>query len=361
MKRLLLILPALLALVVAVVLLLPQSAPTPEVMRLAVAQPDEGFVVSEHSAIVESNATPVTAMRVVQLADAPETAYSPAEWPALPDLETPVRSLFDTLKTRAEQGDAGAACRLVMELDQCRELEDMRLTIERGKADQIIGQLAMIRSLEERAQRARFLLNRCSGLSDEHYRAAYDMTKRAAIAGHRASLSRYLSGGVFSQNLGLSIDFLDDYRTEAPRILEASVQRGSLQALSMLANSPAGADIAIPDAVRDNPIEAASLKLLWQRVMRDMQNQSNSASQPPLDESLSRLSDVEQSAAKALAESRYKAWFVDSGGLESLRDFARRPISLHQQPDMNTQCTEGYDPDPVSKEPIEWGTLPNSP
>lgn len=361
MKRLLLILPILIALVVGVVLLLPLSTPTPEAMRTAVAEPDAGAVVLDHSAILESNAVPATAMRVVTLADAPETAYSPAQWPALPDLETPVLSLFDTLKARAEQGDAGAACRLVMELDQCRELEDMRLTIERGKADQIIGQLAMIRSLEERAQRARFLLNRCSGLADVHYRAAYDMTKRAAIAGHRASLARYLSGGVFSQNLGLSIDFLDDYRTEAPRILEASVQRGSLHALSMLANSPAGADIAIPDAVRNNPIESASLKLLWQQVMQDMQNQSDSARQPPNEESLSLLSDVDQATAKALAESRYKAWFVDSGGLASLRDFVRRPINPHQQLDMNAQCTEGYDPASLSKAPIEWGRLSNSP
>ncbi|AVP96689.1 hypothetical protein C7S18_05485 [Ahniella affigens] len=361
MKRLLLIVPAVLVLLVGAVVLLPHSAQMPEAMRAEAARPVERVVASSFSAAIPPNAEPAMAMRVVQLADATDTPYSPAQWPALPSLDAPVLSLFDTLKARAEQGDAGAACRLVMELEQCRELEDMRLTIERGRADQIIGQLAMIRSLEARAERARFLLNRCSGLADTHYRAAYDMTKRAAIAGHRPSLARYLSGGVFSQDLGLSIDFLEDYRTEAPRILEASVQRGSLQALSMLANAPVGSNIAIPDAVRDNPVEVASLKLLWQRVMREMQNQSNSAKQPPSDDASSLLSDVDQAAAQSLAASRYQAWFVDSGGMEALREFARRPINLHQQPDMNTQCTEGYDPAPVSKAPIAWGTTPSSP
>lgn len=312
-------------------------------------------VTAQMESVAESgDAEPMAAMRVVRFVGQAQASFEPAQWPALPDADVPVLALFDTLRARAEQGDASAACRLALELEQCRDLDSQRLAIERGSEVASIGAVAMIKSPEAQKERARFLLNRCSGLGDGHYRSAYDLTKRAALAGHRASLGRYLSGELFVADLGHNIDYLEDFRSEGPRLLEAAVQRGSLSALSMLANQPMGADSAVPEAVRSDPIEAASLKRLWQLVLSGMQGGRATADTGVGVERDQLMSAEDQAAAEALAQERLKRWFVETGSLAALQENARRPFDAERELNMNVQCTEGYDPAPDPTAPAPW-------
>ncbi|MBK8286048.1 MAG: hypothetical protein IPK97_14895 [Ahniella sp.] len=248
------------------------------------------------------------AMRSVpRLADAvPGKAYEAADWPALPSIDLPVLAVFETLRARALKGDTGAACRLTFDLTTCRAMMPHRTRIERGNPAPNPAPLAP----RDAAGQLK-LLQRCQGLDDRHLAEQYGMLKRSAMGGHELSLGYYLSGELFRSAPGPNIDFLDDYRAEAPRLFEAALQQGSLSAMVMPMAAQFGAPTPfLPQELSNNPFEIESLAIMANLVRPNLPfGAGRSDGKREMDQIRQRssLSPEQFSAAEKLARQRQTA------------------------------------------------------
>lgn len=306
----------------------------------------------------ETSNAPATAMRAVPpLPPSGESRpYRASDWPELPPTEAPIVSVFDTLRARAKQGDAGAACRLSQDLMACRTILPNRERISRGKP---IANLAPFMPHENTAQRA--LLNRCQGVNETHLGEQYAMLKQTALAGHEIALGMYLTGELFRRTPGAFIDHLDDYRAEAPRMFESAIQQGSLTAavLPMMANSGAPTPF-LPEPLQHNAFELQSLAILAE-LARPQMPRSADASQGQGVDRLRResaLSEAQFAAAESLARERHRAWQSDPARAQALNELTGLMRQRNTALDINAFCRTGYQVPLESKPPIEWRRAP---
>lgn len=308
-------------------------------------------VAAVPGASIEPAATPAVAedpglsasMRVPTLASTNRSGpYRPADWPALPAPEAPVAAVFDTLQDRARRGDAGAACRLVFDLTSCRQALTFRLAIERGKDAPPDG-FGMPRDNAGQRQ----LLSRCQGLGARHFSAQYGLLKQSALAGHELSLGFYLSGELFRRDATAHIDFLDDFRAEAPRMFESALQQGSVSAAALAGLAESGSPVPfLPEAVRDDPVERQAMALLSLSAIAGQASGPSRNVIETMREQMRRQTTLTPEAfarAEQLAAERTKSWFADSTGGRAVEEARAMVMSSRgARMDPNRLCTSGY-------------------
>lgn len=280
--------------------------------------------------------------------------YRADDWPELPPPDAPLAAVFDTLADRARRGDAGAACRLVFDLGACRQALDSRLAIERGKD---IAPTWPGVPTDNASQRR--VLARCQGLGKQHFAAQYGMLKQTALAGHEPSLGYYLSGELFRRDAGAQIDFLEDFRSEAPRIYTAALQQGSPSAAALSGFVESGGPVPfLPEAVRHNAVERQSLVLL---ALEAMSTQDGMMSQARIDQMRAQarrqttLTPEEFAVAERLAKERAQAWFADrEAGRAMAEARAHFRASGNRRADPNQLCRSGYGRPIEDRPPPAW-------
>lgn len=353
MRKALIVAFALSILGVMVALVLPTRRQDPVASTSAMTPAPEGGTIastepkpSAPDGEAGPERAPGRAMRPIPTlaADSPGTAWDASAWPELPPVDAPLRSVFDTLRSRALRGDASAACRLAVDLGRCRVVALAAGEIAAG---------ALVpddRSLLPRDREARKAwLARCQGVDAGQRREEYGMLKRAALAGHETALSLYLDGQLFVSDGAANLAYLDDWRAEAPRVFDAAVRNGSMTAQLLAANAERGKPAPFLQSDAD-PFDAEVRRLLTLFASLKLPAEFGA---PEESDALARLRqrsvlDARRFAeAEALARQRAEAWYGDPSRIEAFADHWRLKVSFVGDKaglDANAVCRSGYLP-----------------
>ncbi|VXB06832.1 conserved hypothetical protein [Luteimonas sp. 9C] len=184
-------------------------------------------------------------------------AAAPQADAPLPDPETPLLQIHDTLVRRAATGDARAACRLAAEHERCESSRQQLRAVDAQKAQ-------MTRSLERQStvtelmqQRATQARNRLRGRRDSlapvlaNCEAVPPLSptertrywRQAALAGHLPAMRHYASGSAFRlHELMDTLPALQVYRREAEPIALRAASHGDVASMYALALAYASFD-----------------------------------------------------------------------------------------------------------------------
>lgn len=228
----------------------------------------------------------------------------PAE--PLPPKDAPIDDIAGALEARAIDGDSRAQCRLAVELLRCVEI-DIALThstfpdgqniLERvletdGQFDQADRwaeqQIWQIRQKEQ-----------CQRLPESLHARGWELLRAAALAGEPEAMLRYAEGRrlqapgqVLLQHPGL-----DDWRREAPLMVERAFQAGHREAVLMLIYGHTFKHDAFSGVIPDDPQRALALEILSSRL--------RGVGMPPLE----RFNATQVATAMRQAETWHTTYF----------------------------------------------------
>ena len=219
-----------------------------------------------------------------------QIAPSPPPSSELPPTGLPPAEVLADLLPRARAGDASAACRVALELLACdhapqgREALIQQLVQRENEADTSgRGSLANLLAANQIG-----ILRHVQGCRDRPKALVEDgreWLERAARMGHEESQLRYALG----QSLGefnapgpsatvpwgfLSSPAFERWRRDAPAMIQALVDRGSMTALSVQMAALSGQDGPYHGLVADDPAEAAALAMLHRRAFSGHRDES---------------------------------------------------------------------------------------
>lgn len=221
-----------------------------------------------------------------------------------PPIDAPVADTLAALLPSARAGDARAACRVAMERITCRTLAEQRssmlllLRAYEARADAVSGEgspdrfAALQIALLERARQ-------CAALPAPLADDGVDWLARAAAAGHVESALRYMQ----VQGLGwvegfepsperrwslLGHPHFAAWQRDAPVMARRLLDAGEPAAAFMLSLAYAQDDSPFGGLLRDDPVEAAAMRLLLSEL----------AGRPPSADALKGLTLAQQAAAR---------------------------------------------------------------
>jgi len=170
-----------------------------------------------------------------------------------PSPGTPLASLYDELKRRADAGDAEAATRLFHEVHRCvavrqqrRLLAEFHSVIADNPDVSSIGLMhdgqPQVMMLREMADYIRANDGRCAGASDAQLASFTPLLLQAAQLGDLKALDCYV-GTDFERMDGLldHPEWIDQYRAQAPQLVESALQRGDWVIVELLHHAYSGA------------------------------------------------------------------------------------------------------------------------
>lgn len=312
--------------------------PTSPTVAPAASRRSPAAVPESRSPALAANPTPDRRMR-------PLPPPLPASaWQPLPPESMPLAAAYPVLKSRADRGEAPAACRLAVELGFCRE---------QGRVRPRPAPLASERNDRGEPPPARVLrpAAHCAGVADDWFSDQHALVRQAALAGNLAAIEEYASGRSLLMDMHGTADWLEQYREEAPALADAAVQAGSLSLLWEL-----------HVAYDERPMVEASL---LERAM----GQGGDPERLAQTEHLLRWVlphwrptgsyGSSDAALVRQAEQRFATWF---GGNRQRLTFGGFRLSdpWTKQLPFNTLCTTGYIADPLEAPPIDW-TWPAEP
>lgn len=207
--------------------------------------------------------------------------------PPLPAPGLPLAEQLDALVARADAGDGHAACRLAMRLQRCGHASRV---VERLHAHMAGFDAVVARETPERAARLDDMLDAhqsalrdCAGLSPALQSRAGEYLRQAALAGVPDAMISYAAGhhldfGGGVAYVGAGGGFGGDYawlrdpafetwRREAPRMMDAALADGRLDAVHLLhiAYFPErGPLLPLRLILPADPVRAAALERLQQ-------------------------------------------------------------------------------------------------
>lgn len=215
---------------------LSETTPTPTAEEpmvgdgesLAMAPTEQG-VPAALAEVASGPAQPQTASARIE-----EAARDPLP---LPPIGTPVAEVFDSLKARADRGDASASCRLAQELQRCSEavwVNSMSTSVENDLARQPATPPGVPETLARMRNSAANLGVGCEGLSDEQRSLAFDYQMRAAEARPDLRLWAALNPALDPQNFVNDLDRWQQYKSKAMTWMEQAATSGDLSAVIAL-------------------------------------------------------------------------------------------------------------------------------
>lgn len=241
---------------------------------------DDGATTAAGHTVITTAATDQT----------PPIATSPPPSTELPPTGLPPAEVLAALLPRARAGDASAACRVALELLACDHAPQgrdalIRQLVQRENEADISGrdslanllganQIGILRHIQDCRDRPAALLE-----------DGREWLERAARMGHEESQLRYALG----QSLGefnapdpsatvpwgfLSSPSFERWRRDAPAMIQALVDRGSMHALSVQMAALSGQEGPYDGLVADDPSEAAALGMLHRRAYSGHRDES---------------------------------------------------------------------------------------
>lgn len=196
----------------------------------------------------------------------------------LPPQDTPLRLIQAELTARAQDGDAGAACRLAAELQRCeqvqRSLREFDTQLERSER--------YLATMQDAAQREKLRqqidsasvqhgervfrdADSCEGITQLSLEARVGYWRQAALAGNRGALLQYASGNAFQwRTLMEVLPQLQVYRQEAETLALRAAAAGDLRAVLALAaaytpQEGASTRNLLSQSVKPDPARAVAL------------------------------------------------------------------------------------------------------
>nr|WP_298132180.1 hypothetical protein [uncultured Pseudoxanthomonas sp.] len=170
----------------------------------------------------------------------------------LPPLDTPLREALPELRRRADAGEAGAACRLAAEMDQCdsvrQRLEQTANVLtysanaaERGPAPSPEAEARRRAMREAMVKRSEQLLQEsthCEGVPAFAAGERVRYWRSAALGGSVPAMRHYAIGSPFRREDMLSnLEALRVYRQEAEKIALRAVEAGDFAVTMTLAGA----------------------------------------------------------------------------------------------------------------------------
>ena len=163
----------------------------------------------------------------------PPAPDSPLPDSPLPDLTLPLRDTWQTLKQRADSGDAKASCRLAAELEYCDQIrqrldaasamladhEAMALSTMASNPTAVEHERNWRRMLTSASEDVLALSQHCEGVPAFSPEDRVRYWRSAALGGNVAAMRHYAVGNAFRLNDTLdNLDGLRLYRSEAETI-----------------------------------------------------------------------------------------------------------------------------------------------
>lgn len=202
------------------------------------------------------------------------------EMPATPSAPLPPKDarlpdIASTLQSRADAGDRKAACRLGIELLRCQLLQrhptglSGHMDAQEASADGK-GELAEADHIATLNLHYHELADACSALPASLIAQGPQYLRQAALAGEPEAMLRYADGQAFNFS-GSGYAFLrspefDQWRAEAPTLLQRALASGRTEAVYLLQQAYAGDDGWIQGLYADDPLRAHAYFLLQRRL-----------------------------------------------------------------------------------------------
>jgi hypothetical protein len=261
-----------------------------------------------------------------------ETRGEPSE--PLPPADARIAATFATLRQRADDGDAHAACRLAVDLLLCRNLPMAQAISAIPKSGDEDNEAAYARkgNLEAANWFAEAKLaeatarQRCADVTPGQIALGPAYLRQAARAGIGDAVFRYADGQAFDpmRMFGMLRDPLfDTWRREAPEIARQGVRDGNPAAVMLLYTAYSGDFSAFGGLIADDPVQAHAYRALWDRLH---------GRTPHVDPS---LPGPQQQEADAIAERMHRQYFggrVLSREESAALPFAMRPLGNAEPP-----------------------------
>lgn len=173
---------------------------------------------------------------------------------ALPPPGTPLATLYDELKRRADAGDAEAGMRLFHEVHRCIEARQARrylgefppgvVTADHPDASLVVvrdGQAPEIRQVREMTDYIQANGAHCEGATDAQLASFTPLLLQAAQLGDLKALDCYV-GTDFDMMEGLldHPEWIDQYRAQVPGLVESALKRGDWVIVDLLHHAYSG-------------------------------------------------------------------------------------------------------------------------
>lgn len=200
-----------------------------------------------------------------------ENVRGPALAIELPPADAKVVDIIDALKRRSAAGDGHAACRLAVDLLECRTVLNMALLqpdhgqdaeskFERegnAAAANYMAQMKLGKLLAER---------RCEGVTQQQIAQAPGLLRQAALTGVNEAMVRYAEGmGVFNDRQLFSVlrePAFDVWRREAPALIQQALQQGDTASVVVLYGAYSDDLSFFAGLVPDDPVKTYSFRRL---------------------------------------------------------------------------------------------------
>jgi hypothetical protein len=220
----------------------------------------------------EPEAPPPPALEIEPDASAATNLPSPRASEPLPPRDAPITEIASLL-SRADAGDAAAACQLGVRLNFCTRaafFSDQRLNALRAQEakQHAKGDLAGANSSAASLLKGTRIRQQCDGVPEALQRRAFDYLRQAALAGEPEAVIRYSRG----QHLAGRSSFgfirtpqFDTWRREALSMLEARLAAGHPEAVLVMLEARGEANFLSMVTPQDPTLDLA-YRLLARRL-----------------------------------------------------------------------------------------------
>ena len=272
------------------------------------------------------------------------------QWQALPPNELPLAGAYAVLKSRADRGDAPAACRLAAELAHCRNV------IHERDVGPTSYQASGGADSPDKIAARKVRLAHCSGVDRAWLADEAGYTRQAALAGNLAAMEAYVSGWFFSSDVYASSVYLEDYRREAPRLAEAALRAGSFGILVEYESAfgiLAGQNL-FSRALGDSwdPEKRRQIALLIDETRPGTKGAGYRKN--ALVRSDGTSDEKKNLALLRQAAERFETWFQGRKSDFTVGGFGHYPFDGSKVRDFNALCTGTYLDRPLEAPPIDW-------
>lgn len=199
--------------------------------------------------------------------------------------DAPLASTFDTLKHQADIGDANAACRLAVELIECRDLP-----LRPGSSGQpgdgsdaetefaLQGNLGAANNMAQMKVNVLLAREHCEGINASQILLAPTYLHQAALAGVPDAMLRFADAMAFDPMKGFGMfrnPVFDAWRREAPGMMERRLEQGDLRAITPMFAAYTSDSSPLAGLVPDDPARGYALELLLARIHGHVARQPN--------------------------------------------------------------------------------------
>lgn len=240
---------------------------------------------------------------------------------ALPAPATPLAESFTDLLARTNRGDAAAASRLYRDLSHCMTAAAV-IQADTRLADDVLArpapgtsaeqQQSMLDFAQAKMETAARLKTLCDGVTDDMRRQLAPVALQAAQLGDAAARDCYVHRGPMVNPQGMidSPESLDQYRAQAPGLIDAAIAQGDWKMVDMLAYAYGpGSVTMLAGIVGHDPVQRY-------RYLKLFQLGADSSAEPRLErqlaEAASALGADQVAAADAWAQTTFEQHFSGS-------------------------------------------------